>query len=120
MPLKLICGGQMATEIKCCTTSQSNLRMIEPWILHPLQKRSASGNHNKKPFNAKLDHFIKESSPTNRRHPLSLFRTVEVIQDPLDQGRTFKFRVNGQDMFMKGSNWIPAHVLPGKWTETPC
>ncbi|TRY79762.1 hypothetical protein TCAL_08106 [Tigriopus californicus] len=40
------------------------------------------------------------------------FRTVEVVQAPVDQGRTFKFRVNGQDLFMKGSNWIPAHVLP--------
>eukprot|EP00095_Tigriopus_kingsejongensis_P004036 maker-scaffold5_size1054832-snap-gene-4.13 protein:Tk04036 transcript:maker-scaffold5_size1054832-snap-gene-4.13-mRNA-1 annotation:"Beta-mannosidase" len=40
------------------------------------------------------------------------FRTVEVIQEPLEKGRTFKFRINGQDMYMKGSNWIPAHVLP--------
>ena len=29
------------------------------------------------------------------------------------QGLSFYFRVNGKDIFMKGSNWIPAHVLPG-------
>lgn len=29
-------------------------------------------------------------------------------------GNTFFFRVNGQDMFMKGSNYIPSHILPEK------
>ena len=27
------------------------------------------------------------------------------------------FRVNGVDIFAKGSNWIPAHILPEKVTE---
>jgi beta-mannosidase len=27
-------------------------------------------------------------------------------------GRHFYFEVNGEPIFMKGSNWIPAHVLP--------
>ena len=40
------------------------------------------------------------------------FRTVELVQEPMEQGLSFYFRVNGQPMFMKGSNWIPAHVLP--------
>ncbi len=40
------------------------------------------------------------------------FRTVELVQDPLEEGLTFMFRVNGLDIFMKGTNWIPAHVLP--------
>ena len=46
------------------------------------------------------------------------FRKVEVIEEDLSphKGRTFKFRVNGMDVFAKGSNWIPAHVLPEKVT----
>ena len=46
------------------------------------------------------------------------FRKVEVIEEDLSphKGRTFKFRVNGFDVFAKGSNWIPAHVLPEKVT----
>ena len=28
------------------------------------------------------------------------------------QGLSFYFKINGQAIFMKGSNWIPAHVLP--------
>ncbi|KAI1789937.1 glycoside hydrolase [Ganoderma leucocontextum] len=43
------------------------------------------------------------------------FRTVELIQEPLEEadkygkGTTFLFEVNGVRMFMGGSNWIPAH-----------
>lgn len=44
-------------------------------------------------------------------------RTVELVQDPVDEadpqkGLTYYFRVNGVPVFAKGSNWIPAHVLP--------
>ena len=28
------------------------------------------------------------------------------------QGLSFYFKINGRPIFMKGSNWIPAHVLP--------
>ena len=48
----------------------------------------------------------------------SKYRTVELIEDPLPKGgRTFKFNVNGVDIFAKGSNWIPAHILPERVTE---
>ena len=60
------------------------------------------------------------------------FRTVELVQEPLavdmdvkkvkktskfclylfTQGLSFYFKINGQPIFVKGSNWIPAHVLP--------
>ncbi|KAF9933584.1 hypothetical protein BGZ65_004059 [Modicella reniformis] len=42
------------------------------------------------------------------------FRTCELIQDPIVKGQpgdAFKFRVNGVDMFAKGTNWIPGHVF---------
>uniref|UniRef100_H3C1U4 Beta-mannosidase n=1 Tax=Tetraodon nigroviridis TaxID=99883 RepID=H3C1U4_TETNG len=39
------------------------------------------------------------------------FRTVELIQDPVfgSPGLSFYFRINGKSIFLKGSNWIPAH-----------
>lgn len=42
------------------------------------------------------------------------FRTVELVQEKMDNGLSFYFKVNGVAIFMKGSNWIPSHVLPEK------
>ncbi|XP_043477175.1 beta-mannosidase [Leptopilina heterotoma] len=40
------------------------------------------------------------------------FRTIELIQDPLDEGLTFYFRVNNLPIFAKGSNYIPGSIFP--------
>jgi len=40
-------------------------------------------------------------------------RTIELVSEPDDIGRSFLFRVNGRDVFAKGANWIPQDALPG-------
>ncbi|KAI8424942.1 hypothetical protein MSG28_006854 [Choristoneura fumiferana] len=49
------------------------------------------------------------------------FRTLEVVEEDTSllpgnntagPGLTFYFKVNGYPIFMKGSNWIPANILP--------
>ena len=41
-------------------------------------------------------------------------RKVELVEEPeYPVGNTFYFKVNDIPIFAKGSNWIPAHVLPG-------
>ena len=45
------------------------------------------------------------------------FRKVELVQDPLQKGRSFYFRVNDVPIFAKGSNWIPASVFPEHSSE---
>ncbi|XP_008311995.1 beta-mannosidase [Cynoglossus semilaevis] len=39
------------------------------------------------------------------------FRTVELVQEPIpgSPGLSFYFRINNKPIFLKGSNWIPAH-----------
>ncbi|MGI4789799.1 MAG: beta-mannosidase [Janthinobacterium lividum] len=41
-------------------------------------------------------------------------RTIELVREPDADGlgEGFKFRVNGNDVFIKGANWIPDHVIP--------
>ncbi|KPJ62722.1 hypothetical protein AMK68_04585, partial [candidate division KD3-62 bacterium DG_56] len=41
-------------------------------------------------------------------------REVELIEEPRAEGGfTFRFRINGQDVFCKGANWVPADCFPG-------
>lgn len=50
--------------------------------------------------------------------PQVYFRTVELIQDPVvgSPGLSFYFRINGKPIFLKGSNWIPAHSFQDQVT----
>ncbi|XP_065559603.1 beta-mannosidase-like [Artemia franciscana] len=43
------------------------------------------------------------------------FRTIELVQtaEEVDgQGLSFYFKINSVPIFLKGSNWIPSHILP--------
>lgn len=43
-------------------------------------------------------------------------RNIELITSPDDTGARFAFAVNGREVFMRGSNWIPADALPARGT----
>ncbi len=45
------------------------------------------------------------------------FRTVDVVVEDDDAGRSMFFRVNGRDVFAKGANWIPADAFPSRQTD---
>lgn len=42
------------------------------------------------------------------------FRKIELVQEKLSNGNSFYFKVNDLPIFMKGSNYIPSHILPEK------
>ncbi|MCL4395374.1 MAG: glycoside hydrolase family 2 protein [Chloroflexi bacterium] len=44
-------------------------------------------------------------------------RTVELCQQEDQWGRSFSFVVNGEPIFVKGSNWIPADSFPTRVTD---
>ena len=41
------------------------------------------------------------------------FRTVELVQDKLDDGNSFYFKINEKPIFMSGSNFIPNQPITG-------
>ena len=45
------------------------------------------------------------------------FRTIEVISEDDDKGRSMFFRVNGREIYAKGANWIPVDALPSAQTD---
>ncbi|MEO0912746.1 MAG: glycoside hydrolase family 2 protein [Pseudomonadota bacterium] len=44
-------------------------------------------------------------------------REVELVSEADEVGRSFMLRVNGQDVFCRGANWIPADALPGRISD---
>ena len=46
-------------------------------------------------------------------------RTIELVRDPDADGKGegFKFRVNGNDLYIKGANWIPEDDFPTRITK---
>ena len=60
-----------------------------------------------------VDMDVKKAIKTSKHWTLKSFRATQVKHlNLLLQGLSFFFKINGQPIFMKGSNWIPAHVLP--------
>lgn len=44
-------------------------------------------------------------------------RSLELVTEADDAGLGFRVCVNGQSVFMRGANWIPADALPGRITK---
>lgn len=43
------------------------------------------------------------------------FRTVELVQDVLDENNlNFALKINGRKIFCRGSNWVPAECMTGR------
>jgi beta-mannosidase len=48
--------------------------------------------------------------------PIGL-RTVGIDRSPLPEGHRFALQVNGQDVFCRGGNWVPADAIPARVTR---
>ena len=44
-------------------------------------------------------------------------RTCELVREADEHGESFRFRVNGRDVFMKGGNWIPCDIFPSRVSD---
>ncbi|XP_053476857.1 beta-mannosidase [Ictalurus furcatus] len=74
--------------------------------------------HGQQPLKYLLIDINMEGGETFHAEKLIGFRTVELVQEPIpaSPGLSFYFRINGQPIFLKGSNWIPAHAFQDQIT----
>lgn len=66
-------------------------------------------------YRAEVELRSGEELLERREYSLGL-RTLELRQEPDEWGRSFTFFVNGQPLFAKGADWIPADSFPTRVT----
>lgn len=59
----------------------------------------------------------KDSKIFNRISEKIGLRTIELIQDKDGKGKSFYFKVNGNPMYAKGTNWIPSDSFTPRITK---
>ncbi len=71
-----------------------------------------------KPDMYELSVILKQGSATVDEHFQKVgLRTVELVQEKDEQGISFYFKVNGNPVYIKGTNWIPADSFSPRITK---
>ncbi|WP_079241067.1 beta-mannosidase [Chryseobacterium indologenes] len=79
-----------------------------------LWQPNGRGEANLYDFEVKLSKDQKNIDGKNIRIGL---RTVELVQEKDEKGKSFYFKVNGQPLYIKGTNWIPGDSFSPRMTR---
>lgn len=79
-----------------------------------LWQPNGRGEANLYDFEVKLSKNQKYIDTKNIRIGL---RTVELVQEKDEKGKSFYFKVNGQPLYIKGTNWIPGDSFSPRMTK---
>ncbi len=84
-----------------------NLFVEAPKLWYPL-------GYGDQPLYGYTVELLRDGRVVDTRRGRTAFRQVELLQMPLDKNRMgFAFRINGQRIFVKGSNWVPTECFTG-------
>ncbi len=85
----------------------SNFRIENPELWYP----AGYGEH---PLYAYKTELIRDGETIDERSGWLAFREVSLCQEPFDETRMkYRLRINGREVFVKGSNWVPAECFIG-------
>ncbi|KAB7497520.1 Beta-mannosidase, partial [Armadillidium nasatum] len=81
-----------------------------------------NGYGNQPIYNLTVTWSADNTHEENHKTIIVGFRTVELDQSFVEPetkefGHHFRFKVNGVTIFLKGSNWVPSHVLPERMNQ---
>lgn len=79
-----------------------------------LWQPNGRGEANLYDFEVKLSKEQKKIDAKNIRIGI---RTVELVQEKDEKGKSFYFKVNGQPLYIKGTNWIPGDSFSPRMTK---
>ncbi|MBB6329418.1 beta-mannosidase [Chryseobacterium sediminis] len=79
-----------------------------------LWQPNGRGEANLYDFEIKLSKNLKNIDVKNTRIGL---RTIELVQEKDEKGKSFYFKVNGHPLYIKGSNWIPGDSFSPRMTK---
>ena len=79
-----------------------------------LWQPNGRGEANLYDFEVKLSKEQKKIDAKNIRIGI---RTVELVQEKDEKGKSFYFKVNGRPLYIKGTNWIPGDSFSPRMTK---
>ncbi|MDQ3141060.1 MAG: glycoside hydrolase family 2 protein [Bacteroidota bacterium] len=70
-----------------------------------------NGSGNSHLYNSKLTILNEVNEPITERHWKTGVRTIELIHKKDSWGKSFYFNINGQNIYIKGANYIPQDIF---------
>ena len=102
---------EKGAEVAHCMDYGALLRVTEPKLWWPSDFRDYKTNHRSETYSGRIA-FGEDTSQFGFG-----LRTVDLVRKPDKWGESFEFVVNGENVFGKGANWIPADTFAPRLTH---
>ncbi len=103
--------------IKEWSIESATNKIIIPFELNEIPRWCPNGRGEPKLFSIEFEIWSDEEHLVDRKTITTGYRTIELIQEKDQWGKSFYFKINGEKVFMKGANYIPIRFFHEQATE---